>query len=75
MKNPLNWNDRPDLFGLVVDALENAVYGKDAELRNDISEISGIWASEEEGSYGEKGVVDINMKDGRKFRLELTEID
>jgi hypothetical protein len=66
MKVPVDWNDCPEMLELVANALD----------KHEVYEESGarVWASEEEGSYGERGVVDVMLPDGRKFRLDLYEM-
>ncbi|MEI8032983.1 MAG: hypothetical protein WCH05_06540 [Chlorobiaceae bacterium] len=60
MKHPAEWNNEQNLFNDVYQALEGA--GLDVN------------GTEEEGSYDEQGCIEIRAEDGRRFRLELTEI-
>lgn len=60
MKRHTEWNDEPELFGEIYQALEEA--GIDA------------CGSEEEGSYRERGTLEVRAGDGRRFALEIWEL-
>lgn len=60
MLNPKDWQDEPELFEVVYEALESS------------SDFTVI-ARDEQGSYGERGVMQIRTPDGRVFHLSLSE--
>jgi len=61
MRQRIEWNDNPALFDVVCIAL------KDAGLN--------VFGMVESGSYGERGYLDIRMDDGRRLRLDISEVD
>lgn len=61
MKVKREWQDNPELFETVVDALQNSELG-DKALGYD-----------EEGSYGDRGVIIVKVG-GREFLIELHEL-
>ena len=70
MKVPAQWNDIPELLEFVTGALENQFYDEQDGPAN----MSGVRGTDECGSYGEEGFVEITMADGRRFRMDLHEI-
>jgi hypothetical protein len=71
MKIPMQWDDHPGLLEFVGHALEVALEDGLADI---YVAIAGIRVSDECGSYGEEGIVEITLADGRRFRLDLNEI-
>lgn len=59
MKTQREWNDEPDLWAAICQAL------KDSGL--------DVWGSDEEGPHGERGQITIDTEDGRSFSLQLWE--
>lgn len=66
MKVKIEWQDEPELFEQVADALESFVVGAEDEESAFAAE-----ARDEEGPYRERGTIVITTPDGRKFSLEL----
>lgn len=61
MKQKVEWQDSPEVFEAVVDAL----YPSD-EVQ--------VVARDERNSYGDRGTIEIKTPDGRRFMLELHEL-
>ena len=71
MKVARNWNEIPELFEAVADALDGNVTAIDEDTGDDID--VDVDARDEGGDYGEGGYIDLKYG-GKHFRLELTEI-
>lgn len=61
MKTFLAWNEEPEIFEQVVDALEG--------------NFTHVEVSRDVGQYGERGYIRISDKNGRTFSVDLWEIE
>jgi len=66
MKVKREWNDQPNLFDAVVEALSTA------DFRDSLAQEHHVRSHQGEGAYGEEGIMVIEVE-GRRFYVELHE--
>lgn len=65
MKTKREWQDNPELFEAIAEAVEGADFRELAPAR--------VMAWDEQNTYGDRGVIGIEVG-GRRFLLELHEL-